>query len=209
MSNMYSRLWTSIGGGLIFFGLYALLPSLFICLLFSLSCYMVLVEWPRVRGGYDITSMYPIAALGLLLAHVVQWHRVAPWYGLYPFLAAWLVDAVAYFVGSWYGRHLCWPQISPRKTWEGVAGGIAALVLCHVGLWFFGATTASWWCMLLSGVVVATTAMLGDLVMSWYKRQQGIKDTGGMLPGHGGLLDRFDSVLTVILVVKLAEFLIS
>jgi len=205
MSNIHSRLQTSIGGGIIFFGLYALLPSLFICLLFSLSCYIVFVEWPRVRGGYDVTCLYPIFTLGLLLEHVVSWHRVAPWYGLYPFLAAWLVDASAYFVGSLYGTHLCWPSISPCKTWEGVAGGVGALMLCHTGIWLFGYTDAPLWFMLLSGVVVAATAMLGDLVMSWWKRQQGLKDTGTLLPGHGGLLDRVDSVLMVILLLELVR----
>ncbi|MDQ5890280.1 MAG: phosphatidate cytidylyltransferase [Candidatus Dependentiae bacterium] len=206
MNDISARIRTSLSAGLFFFGLYALLPSFFVCLLFSLACWMLMVEWPRVRGELRaFTFLYPLVPLILLIVHVVQWRAVSPWYGLYPFIAAWLVDVVAYFVGSRWGVHHCWPTISPRKTWEGVVGGVVALCLLHLVLCIFHCTTYPWWYMMTSAVVVAMVAMLGDLIMSWYKRQEGLKDTGGMLPGHGGLLDRFDSVLAVIVLLKAAE----
>jgi len=208
------RVWTSASRGALFFGLYWLLPSLFFCLLFAIACYIIFVEWPRLRGGYqlfrfsslsDVYLLYPVLPLILLLVHVVEYHDVAFWYGLYPFIAAWLVDIAAYFVGSFVGRHHCCPQLSPKKTWEGVFGGIAALGFLHLGIWLLGRTAYSGWFLAASAFCVAVTAIFGDLFISFFKRRQGIKDTGELLPGHGGLLDRFDSVLAVSLLVGLFD----
>ena len=217
MKVVQVRIATGVVSGVFFFGLYWCFPSLFICLLASLSCWMVLVEWARVQGTplfwYQVppmaTIIYPVLPLALLLLHVIQWRQAMPFYALYPFVAAWIVDVAAYFVGSLCGSHRCFPSISPAKTWEGVAGGIGGLALMHMLIWAVGATVYPWWFMLLSSFCVAIAAIMGDLLMSWFKRQQGLKDTGVLLPGHGGLLDRFDSVLTVIVVVKLCELVLS
>jgi phosphatidate cytidylyltransferase len=220
MKTVYVRVNTGVISGIFFFGLYYYVPSLFLCLLLSLSVWMVMVEWPRVQGveagmtdailfWYQVptvsTLVYPLIPLSLLIMHVAVWRSEAPFYGLYPFVAAWLVDASAYIIGSVWGTHRCFPRISPNKTREGVLGGVATLSLFHMLLWLSGATTQSWWVMLLGAWVVAGAAVAGDLLMSWCKRQQGLKDTGELLPGHGGLLDRFDSVLGVIVVVSLFD----
>ncbi len=222
MKTIYVRLNTSLISGVLFFGLYYYVPSLFICLLLSLSVWMAMVEWPRVQGvdaaGYDAVSfwyqvptlstiLYPLIPLGLLVVHVIVWRSEAPFYGLYPFMAAWLVDASAYVIGSVWGMHRCCPIISPNKTWEGLVGGIMTLSVVHMLMWLSGATGYSWWMMLIGSWVVAVAAIAGDLLMSWFKRQRGLKDTGELLPGHGGLLDRFDSVLGVIVVVSLFDVL--
>ena len=140
--------------------------------------------------------------LFLLITHVVCWRDTRWAYGLYPFVAAWLVDAAGYAVGTRWGKHLCWPSISPRKTWDGVVAGIVVLVILHAALLLFEATTYPSWLMFCGAPLVAIDAIAGDFLVSWHKRQRGIKDTGALLPGHGGLLDRFDSVLGVIVVVK-------
>jgi phosphatidate cytidylyltransferase len=107
-------------------------------------------------------------------------------------------DIVAWFVGSQFGSHPLAPEVSPSKTWEGViAGGIAALIAGAI----IGNQLAPWGGArhgLELGLVVAVVAPLGDLVQSMLKRDLRVKDSGSLLPGHGGLLDRFDSLLFVL-----------
>lgn len=106
----------------------------------------------------------------------------------------WLNDTGAYFVGSLVGKHKLFERISPGKTWEGSIGGAAFALLTAWGLSFiFRQLDVMQW-MILS-VLIVITGTLGDLVESMLKRSLGIKDSGTILPGHGGLLDRFDAVL--------------
>lgn len=109
----------------------------------------------------------------------------------------WTNDTLAYLIGSRIGRHKLFPRISPNKTWEGTVGG----ALCTVGMaallsvWFNDYTRPEW---LALAVVVGVFGTLGDLVESMLKRSVGVKDSGALLPGHGGLLDRFDAFLFVL-----------
>jgi phosphatidate cytidylyltransferase len=113
------------------------------------------------------------------------------------FAAIWLCDSAAYFAGTWLGRHKLFERVSPKKTWEGaVAGGIAA-VLAFVAarallLPYMTLTTA-----IVCGVIVGVFGQLGDMVESLIKRDTGVKDSSGLIPGHGGILDRFDSLIFV------------
>lgn len=105
----------------------------------------------------------------------------------------WSGDSVAYFVGKLIGRRKIAPSISPAKT---VEGSVANLVLCAaVGYWFGGWLGVPSWVSLTAGLGVGIMGQLGDLFESLLKRSLGIKDFGGILPGHGGVLDRFDSLL--------------
>lgn len=112
----------------------------------------------------------------------------------------WASDIGAYFSGRALGKHKLWPEISPNKTVEGFVGGIllavvVSLVFGHInsnGANSMGQSIAWFACL---GVVVAVLGTLGDLVQSAYKRHYGVKDAGNILPGHGGILDRFDSLL--------------
>lgn len=209
-SEFASRLKTSVIGGLFFVSLYLFVPSLFVCVLGSVVCWMLLVEWRQVRGeAYSFAQalVYPGVPLALLVLHVVRWAGELPFYGLYPFVAAWCVDAAGYLGGTRWGKHRCWPSISPGKTWEGVVAGIVASVAMHALLVASGQPLYPPVVVLFGAPVIATAAIAGDLGMSWFKRQQGIKDTGSLLPGHGGLLDRGDSVLGVMVALKIAELL--
>ena len=107
----------------------------------------------------------------------------------------WATDSFAYLGGSLFGKHKLAPQISPKKSWEGlVAGAIGGIVFWYVvPLVFVG--SASWRAAVILGIVVTLTALLGDLFESRIKREAGVKDSGTLLPGHGGLLDRIDSLL--------------
>jgi phosphatidate cytidylyltransferase len=111
--------------------------------------------------------------------------------------AAFLSDTAAYYTGSKWGRRHVWPSISPKKTWEGSAGGLAACVgTCLIVGLAWG--TASMAAFILLGVALNLAAQFGDFFESAVKRSQGVKDSGTLLPGHGGILDRIDSLLFVL-----------
>ena len=117
------------------------------------------------------------------------------------FIMIWLSDTGAFLVGSMMGRHKLFPRISPGKTWEGTIGGIIFVILSGVVMkTCFGQYFESVSMLLLCsmGVVVAIFATWGDLVESLIKRTLGVKDSGTILPGHGGILVRIDSLLLVI-----------
>jgi len=104
-------------------------------------------------------------------------------------------DTGAYIVGNLIGRHKICPQISPGKTWEGFLGGTLATT-CALGVitYFYG-HSASWSIIITASCMLSVAALAGDLFESALKRRAGIKDSGSLLPGHGGLLDRFDGIL--------------
>lgn len=107
----------------------------------------------------------------------------------------WIADTAAYFSGRAYGRRKLAPAISPGKTWEGVIGAFAAVTLYGAAVSHFGAL--SLW--IVPGFWALTVlSILGDLFESWMKRQAGLKDSGSLLPGHGGILDRIDSLTSTL-----------
>lgn len=104
----------------------------------------------------------------------------------------WLGDTLAYLVGKRFGRHLLAPSLSPKKTWEGAMANLAG---CLIGAAFIGWLTSVPIPVALGcGLIAGTLGQVGDLFESALKRQAGVKDTGGLLPGHGGVMDRLDSV---------------
>jgi phosphatidate cytidylyltransferase len=113
---------------------------------------------------------------------------------LFLFLVIWAGDMFAYLVGRGLGRHLIFPHISPKKTLEGSLGGLAGSLLVAWALTRLWKTPDLKTAMLLGGLV-AVAGQIGDLVESALKRSAGLKDSGSLLPGHGGLLDRLDSVI--------------
>jgi phosphatidate cytidylyltransferase len=126
------------------------------------------------------------------------------WYALSLFIFLWASDTGAYLFGSWLGKHHLFPRISPKKSWEGsIGGGITAIVASQIIASFipFAETLSDTTSRLLwAGLAVLTVIVgtWGDLVESVLKRRLGIKDSGNILPGHGGMLDRFDSSLLAI-----------
>jgi phosphatidate cytidylyltransferase len=111
---------------------------------------------------------------------------------LYVLLLVWAADTGAFFSGKALGRHRLAPQVSPGKTWEGVAGGLAlASVAAAIAAWWFAMPPLP---MILIGAIVAAFSVVGDLIESLMKRYAGVKDSGHLIPGHGGLMDRLDSV---------------
>lgn len=112
---------------------------------------------------------------------------------LFYLFIVWGNDVFAYLAGVTMGRHKMAPRISPKKSWEGFVGGIVgALAMGAIGSYVVGGGLGMW---LGLATVVAITSVFGDLVESMFKREAGIKDSGKILPGHGGMLDRFDALL--------------
>lgn len=120
---------------------------------------------------------------------------------LLTFCGAWLADTGAYFVGTFFGKHKLCPDISPKKTIEGMLGGFASNALLFVlfGYLFLtdGGQIPNYVLLALMGAICAFLGLIGDLSASLIKRKYGIKDYGNIMPGHGGAMDRFDSVVYV------------
>jgi phosphatidate cytidylyltransferase len=123
---------------------------------------------------------------------LVRLHAYDPQLMLFLLLLVVAADIGAYFAGRRFGRKKLAPRVSPGKTWEGVAGGlIAAALMAAIGVWWFDVSAARFigLCM-----IVVMASIVGDLTESLFKRHAGLKDSGTILPGHGGVLDRVDSV---------------
>jgi len=173
-----------------------------------------------MAGGYPAAaaSVFAFAYIALPMGMLVQLRQ--QWAGafwiLYLLLVVWAGDIFAYFVGRGLGRHLMARRISPKKTWEGAAASLAASLvfgillfnhalqissfLLRVGLiqrrdGLFGLEKPEMWPIILLTIALNIAAQLGDLVESLIKRGAGVKDSGTILPGHGGMLDRIDALL--------------
>lgn len=179
------------------------------------------------RGKVDIsaacsglmTSLYAIGGFAALV-FLHDFHVGGRFLYLLAFIGAWFTDIFAYFSGRLFGKHKLIPEISPKKTVEGSIGGILFCVLAFLGFtyvyntWLVGflpevtipemTTTLSYPLMAVVGLVVSVVSQIGDLSMSALKRHYGIKDFGKIFPGHGGMLDRFDSVLAVSITLACA-----
>ncbi|MBQ7337659.1 MAG: phosphatidate cytidylyltransferase [Clostridia bacterium] len=129
------------------------------------------------------------------------------------FIGAWVTDTFAYFAGRLFGKHKLIPEISPKKTVEGSIGGIIFCILAMLLYGFIvntitdGAVKANYLMLAASGLFISFVSQIGDLAMSAVKRTYGLKDYGKLFPGHGGVLDRFDSVLAVALVLSVLSSL--
>ena len=124
---------------------------------------------------------------------------VGPWLLLFALVITWVGDTAAYFVGRAIGRHALAPHLSPKKTWEGAVASIAgSLLVAFVFTRWINIAPAHLYAMAAVGNVAGQT---GDLLESAYKRSAGVKDSGSLLPGHGGILDRIDALILAIPVV--------
>ncbi|GAA5346245.1 phosphatidate cytidylyltransferase [Planifilum fimeticola] len=142
--------------------------------------------------------------IGFGFSYMIQmrWMTDGLLWSLFVLGVIWAGDTGAYFVGRKFGKRKLCPEISPNKTVEGSAGGLILSVIA--GLSIASAIPAlDWQSSLVLALLIAVAGQLGDLVESAIKRTTGVKDSGGLLPGHGGVLDRFDSLLFALLVIHL------
>jgi phosphatidate cytidylyltransferase len=133
-----------------------------------------------------------IVVLVPLYAALATIYAAGPEVLLFALLIVWVADSGAFFAGKFLGKVKLAPEISPNKTWEGVVGGLAAVVLLTLlhGLW----TETNLAVFVPFCLAVACISIVGDLTVSMFKRNAGVKDSGALFPGHGGVLDRIDSV---------------
>ena len=173
--------------------------------------YLILIAFALVRELYKkadspldnmayfaLSQLY--AALPFALLNILTTFGPGAYNYIMPlsiFIFLWCSDSGAYFVGSAIGRHRLFERISPKKSWEGsIGGGVLALVAAYVlSLFYPTLGTIEWMGM---AAVVVVTGTWGVLIESCMKREMGIKDSGNILPGHGGILDRFDSAILAI-----------
>ncbi len=155
-----------------------------------------------IRWFWTIAGVIYVGWMGshfVLLRGVEGWDMGRRWV-LLALFATFASDTFAYFIGRAWGRHKMAPSISPGKTWEGAVGGFFGGLGATVLLAYILGIDIGWKLILL-GCLIPVFAMLGDLAESKFKRSTGVKDAGSIIPGHGGILDRLDSILFVVVVV--------
>ena len=191
--RQFSRSVTDEAGGavlylLLYIGL--LLPTLFVCELFRRSA------TPLANLGATLLGVLYVAVPLSLLLYVPVLAGDGVWRPetvlCYIFII-WANDVFAYLVGMTFGRHRLCERLSPKKSWEGFFGGLAGAVA--TGLAAAYALDANYWVWGGLALVASLSGVAGDLVESMFKRAAGVKDSGTLIPGHGGVLDRFDAML--------------
>lgn len=178
---------------------------------FALGAILLLVlffEWPKLIDAnklwcWFLTLLYPVLPFALLIGLAFLYRASDPLFPLLPIMIAWVADTCGYFVGKIFGKHKVCPTLSPGKSWEGLLGsflGVWALLFfvipnIHNLAGFFAGL--HWLAVPIFATKATVIAFFGGLFISYFKRRKNLKDAGSLLPGHGGLLDRFDSVLFV------------
>jgi phosphatidate cytidylyltransferase len=171
----------------------------------AIAAPLMIGEWLR------LTRRRPVARVGLVVYSIAAvlallWLRHQPTYGrdtiLWVVACVWATDIGAYFIGSYAGGARLAPSISPSKTWSGLVGGAsaAAVVSALCGMAIGAGETLT---LALSGVGIALVAQAGDLLESAQKRRAGVKDSGRLIPGHGGILDRIDGLIAALVFITL------
>ena len=168
------------------------------------------VVFVRVRTADTAVTVFGALYTGFLLAYLVlilTTYAAGPLLAFAVVVSVWANDSLAYLLGSLFGRHKMAPRISPKKSWEGFFAGLAGTVIVWIAVerlpMFLpsiarSGLTPSW--AVATGVAIGLAVVIGDLAESRMKREAGVKDSGNALPGHGGFLDRLDSLILVCLV---------
>jgi phosphatidate cytidylyltransferase len=181
----------------------ASIPILTLSILLALALHLIEYERGRDQSAFDFAaSLGGIAYLGWVGGYLIDL-RALPnggWWLMFVLPVVWSVDTGAYMIGAQYGKHKITPRLSPKKSWEGFWAGAFTGIL---GGAFFAYVYSTWGPLLpisigqgaLFGLVIGLLTPLGDLGESMFKRQAGMKDSGNVIPGHGGAFDRIDSWL--------------
>lgn len=197
--------------GLIFISIlwFATLYSVASCsILFSIIGLICIYEMYQLRIGK--TKLIPLVYIitPFILIQILIWKYLSiniydnivwmPEVILYLFALTWTFDTFAYIFGVKFGKHKILPSISPKKSWEGFIGGLIFTTI--LAIFIFGENINK---ILVYSVLIPISATLGDFIESYYKRKAMAKDSGNLIPGHGGMLDRMDSLLISISVISL------
>lgn len=190
---------------LLFLSLYSSIPNQEF--LFFLGIMLVVIISVMAYPGIDFAStgisIFFAGYCGFLLSYALRISIMEQGFMLimFAFLLTWASDIGGYLAGSRWGKHKMSPLLSPNKTWEGAAGGIMMSVIIALLFYQFFFMSSFPLLFVLLGVLASTGAQFGDLFISGLKRYMGAKDSGTLIPGHGGILDRFDSFILVVPIV--------
>lgn len=211
---LYMILTTLLGGELLFLVSVAMTQDtesmIMIWFYIAAACFWFLLAPYLLRTHRPVKNIWLFMLLGWLVLlptclALYQLRAIDPLLLLGFMGVVWVSDSAAYFVGRAYGKTKLAPQISPGKTWEGVAAALVGVVIYALA-WRYGmddgGLLAAWLVPLL--IMLATLGIMGDLFESLLKRQAGVKDSGNFLPGHGGILDRIDSLTSTLPIAALA-----
>jgi phosphatidate cytidylyltransferase len=208
IGEFFKRLATGIVLVLCFFGSYVHSSILYECLIGAVLLLILLFEWHKLvahRGIFHrlISLTYPIMPAAILVWLASAYYTSDYYLPLYPIIIAWSSDTGGYLIGKMLGYHKICPTISPGKSWEGLLGSFAAVVVAHFWLMPRINIMTSWGlensiiAVISLSIIMTFAAFCGGFLLSYLKRKNNLKDAGTLLPGHGGLMDRFDSVFFV------------
>ncbi|QAS50967.1 phosphatidate cytidylyltransferase [Halobacillus litoralis] len=171
-----------------------------------LLSYTVLV---KNRFTFDDAGFLLLSAIyiGMGFNYLMETRSSGLEYIFFALFIVWATDTGAYLFGRSLGKHKLWPQISPKKTIEGSVGGIVLACIVAVLFQYFYPLDHSLIVVLLVTILVSIAGQIGDLVESAFKRHYAVKDSGKILPGHGGVLDRFDSLIFILPILHLINFI--
>ena len=180
----------------------ALIAAISFIYLFYLLCITVVSKGTKNVLDIALTFMTTIyISIGFSSIVMIRDQKHGQFLILLVFIGAWVTDGAAYFVGRVLGKHKLIPDVSPKKTVEGAVGGIIfcaiSFVIYGIIVGKFSASNAKIIELVISGVIIAIISEFGDLIASLIKRHYGIKDYGKIFPGHGGVMDRFDSIIAI------------
>jgi len=208
MDKAIMRVLTGITLAGVLLGTYFSSPHLFAVLFSLVLCIILLFEWPKLAASnrklWLLVPFYPVFPVVCLIYLSYAYRSVDIWLPLYPFLVSGVADTFAYIAGNLWGTHKIIPRISPKKSWEGLAGGFVGTLLLN---WLFVSMRPAFAVFYLTknavqlvviSLIFALVAFAGDMFVSFLKRRANLKDISALLPGHGGLLDRLDSVFFVV-----------
>lgn len=198
--DIYQRTATATVLITVFLSAFFFAPAVALGFLFA-SCllYILIIEWPRIaRHNATLWLLAPLYPVSPFIVLILLNQTINRWMVLYLFYLVVAYDTGGYLIGSWKGKRLIAPTISPHKTWEGVFGGYLLAFTAQTIFLLYFHLPLTWWSIGIIPFVTSILALAGDLFESLLKRNAGLKDSGSLLPGHGGLLDRFDSVLFAV-----------
>lgn len=181
-------------------------PELIIIFVMLLLAYTVL---SKNKFTFDDASFMLLATIYISMGFyfLIQARMMGLNYILFILFIIWATDTGAYFLGSALGKKKLWPKISPNKTIEGALGGIVLASIVGVIFQLIYPFNMSMLTIIIVSIVISVVGQIGDLTASAYKRHFGVKDSGQILPGHGGILDRLDSLLFVLPLMYIIHFI--
>lgn len=223
MASRQQRIWLSLLCGLLLAGMLFTLPpyqrdvhlpqvttSLWASLAWWIVALFLVLSYPAsaslwrhsrpLRLVFGILTLIPFfwGMMALRQYHYESDHYAGSWWLLFVMFLVWGADSGAYMFGKMFGKHKLAPKVSPGKTWEGFLGGLFSSALLAWLFASFAPLTVSAGTLIVCAVLATLASVLGDLTESMFKREAGIKDSGSLIPGHGGILDRIDSLTAAV-----------